>query len=50
MNTDKISCVEIILIAVYVLGSLSALVYFLHTVMVLFYPPVDFAAQLELFL
>ncbi len=51
MNSDKISFFETLLIVVYVLGSLIALVYFLHTMVVLFYSqPVDFAAQFELIL
>lgn len=51
MNSEKISFFETILIVVYVLGSLSALVYFLHMMVVLFYSqPIDFAAQFELFL
>ena len=51
MNSEKISFFETILIVVYVLGSLSALVYFLRMLVVLFYSqPVDFAVQFELFL
>ena len=51
MDSDKISLFETILIVVYTLGSLSALVYFLHTMVVLFNSqPTDFAAQFELFL
>ncbi len=51
MNSDNISFFETILLVVYVLGSLSTLVYFLRTLVVLFYSqPVDFAAQFELIL
>ena len=51
MNSDKISFFETILIVVYVLGSLSALIYFLRTLVVVLYSqPVDFAAQFEFLL
>ncbi len=51
MKTDKASLFETILILVYVLGSLSTLVYFLHSLIILISSQrPDFAAQLELFL
>lgn len=51
MKTDKASLFETILIIVYVLGSLSTLVYFLHSLIILIYSQSpDVAAQLELFL
>jgi hypothetical protein len=51
MDNDQISLFETILVVVYTLGSLSALVYFFHTMVVLFnFQPTDFTAQLELFL
>ncbi len=51
MNSEKVSFFETLLIVVYVLGSLSALVYFFHIMVIVFYSqPVDFAAQLDLFL
>jgi hypothetical protein len=51
MNTDKISVFEAISIILYVVVSLSTLVYFLHTLVVVFYSQAaDFAAQVEPFL
>ncbi len=51
MKSDKICFFEAILIVLYVLGSLSAVVYCLRTLAVLFYfQPVDFAAQFDLLL
>lgn len=51
MNTDKISVFEVICLFVYVVVSLSTLVYFLHTLVVVFYSgAADFAAQAGLLL
>ncbi len=51
MNSEKVSFFETLLIVAYVLGSLSALAYFFHMMIVLFYSqPLDFTVYSELFL
>jgi len=50
-HENGLSLLETILIFVYVLGSLSPLVYFLHSLTILIYSQrPDFTAQSELFL